>query len=88
MMKVHSGGALWVRQYSCEAFSDSDSIGLLDNWGSPDQATLQKLLTSRIRGVDLEEVLYNNSVQSLPPLCDALEPRDSNQRELFPPLRK
>ncbi len=60
-----------------------------NDWKRPDQATLQKLLTTRLRGVDLEEGAVELAAFSLClALCDALEPMEIRASvKLFPPLK-
>lgn len=60
-----------------------------NNWKRPDQATLQKLLTTRLRGVDLEGGAVELAAFSLClALCDALEPMEIRASvRLFPPLK-
>ncbi|MEN6473816.1 MAG: DNA methyltransferase, partial [Syntrophaceae bacterium] len=59
-----------------------------NDWKRPKQATLKKLLTTRLRGVDLEEGAVELAAFSLClALCDALEPADIRASvKLFPPL--
>lgn len=61
-----------------------------NNWKRPDQATLQKLLTTRLRGIDLEEGAVELTAFSLClALCDALEPIEIRASvKLFPPLKE
>lgn len=61
-----------------------------NNWKRPDQATLQKLLTTRLRGIDLEEDAVELTAFSLClALCDALEPIEIRTSvKLFPPLKE
>ena len=61
-----------------------------NDWKRPDQATLQKLLTTRLRGVDLEEGAVELASFSLClALCDALEPMEIRASvKLFPPLKE
>lgn len=61
-----------------------------NNWNRPDQKTLHKLLTSRLRGVDLEEGAVELAAFSLClALCDALEPIEIRSSvKLFPLLKE
>ncbi|MHB1015306.1 MAG: HsdM family class I SAM-dependent methyltransferase [Desulfurivibrionaceae bacterium] len=61
-----------------------------NNWKRPDKATLQRLLTTRLRGVDLEEGAVELAAFSLClALCDALEPVEIRTSvKLFPPLKE
>ncbi len=61
-----------------------------NNWNRPDQKTLHKLLTSRLRGVDLEEGAVELAAFSLClALCDALEPIEIRASvKLFPHLKE
>lgn len=61
-----------------------------NNWKRPTEATLKKLLTSRLRGVDLEEGAVELAACSLClALCDALEPiQIRSSVKLFPPLKE
>jgi N-6 DNA Methylase len=61
-----------------------------NNWKRPDQATLKKLLTTRLRGIDLEEGAVELTAFSLClALCDALEPIEIRASvKLFPPLKE
>ncbi len=61
-----------------------------NNWQRPDQATLQRLLTARLRGIDLEEGAVELAAFSLClALCDALEPiAIRTSVKLFPPLKE
>lgn len=61
-----------------------------NNWNRPDQKTLHKLLTSRLRGVDLEEGAVELAAFSLClALCDALEPIEIRASvRLFPLLKE
>jgi len=61
-----------------------------NDWKRPGQTVLKKLLTSRLRGVDLEEGAVELSAFSLClALCDALEPMDIRTSiKLFPPLKE
>jgi len=59
-----------------------------NDWKRPKQATLKKLLTTRLRGIDLEEGAVELAAFSLClALCDALEPSEIRASvKLFPPL--
>jgi hypothetical protein len=59
-----------------------------NNWRRPSQAVLKELLTSHIRGIDLEEGAVELAAFSLClALCDALEPMEIRASvKLFPPL--
>ncbi|MEW6664118.1 MAG: N-6 DNA methylase [Thermodesulfobacteriota bacterium] len=59
-----------------------------NNWKRPNQKTLKKLLTKRLRGVDKERGAVELTVFSLClALCDALEPTEIRSSvKLFPPL--
>lgn len=61
-----------------------------NEWKRPNQTVLKKLLTSRLRGVDLEPGAVELSAFSLClALCDALEPMDIRTSiKLFPPLKE
>lgn len=61
-----------------------------NNWERPRQMTLKKLLTTRLRGVDLEEGAVELAAFSLClALCDALEPMEIRSSvKLFPPLKE
>ncbi|MFZ2615205.1 MAG: N-6 DNA methylase [Anaerolineae bacterium] len=61
-----------------------------NGWEHPTQATLQKLLTTRLRGIDLEEGAVELAAFSLSlALCDALEPIEIRTSvKLFPPLKE
>ncbi|MDR3566448.1 MAG: N-6 DNA methylase [Syntrophobacteraceae bacterium] len=61
-----------------------------NNWKRPDQATLQRLLTTRLCGIDLEEGAVELAAFSLClALCDALEPEAIRASvKLFPPLKE
>jgi hypothetical protein len=61
-----------------------------NDWKRPGQTVLKKLLTSRLRGVDLEEGAVELSAFSLClALCDALEPEQIRMSiKLFPPLKE
>lgn len=61
-----------------------------NDWKRPDQATLQKLLTTRLRGIDLEGGAVELAAFSLClALCDALEPMEIRASvKLFPPLKE
>ncbi len=61
-----------------------------NDWKRPDQITLHKLLTERLRGVDLEEGAVELAAFSLClALCDALEPIEIRTSvRLFPPLKE
>ena len=61
-----------------------------NNWKSPSRATLTKLLTTRLRGIDIEEGAVELTAFSLClALCDALEPKDIRTSiKLFPPLKE
>lgn len=63
---------------------------LRHNWQRPDQTTLQKLLTTRLRGIDLEEGAVELAAFSLClALCDALEPIEIRTSvKLFPALKE
>lgn len=60
-----------------------------NNWKRPTETILKKLLTSRLRGVDLEEGAVELAACSLClALCDALEPEQIRSSvKLFPPLK-
>ena len=60
-----------------------------NNWKRPNQTVLKELLTSRIRGVDLEDGAVELAAFSLClALCDALEPMEIRASvKLFPPLK-
>lgn len=60
-----------------------------NDWKHPNQTTLKKLLTTRLRGVDLEEGAVELAAFSLClALCDALEPIAIRASvKLFPPLK-
>lgn len=60
------------------------------NWDRPDQKTLKRLLTTRLRGVDLDEGAVELAAFSLClALCDALEPIEIRTSvDLFPPLKE
>ena len=59
-------------------------------WAQPKQMVLKKLLTSRIRGIDLEEGAVELAAFSLClALCDALEPMEIRASvKLFPELKE
>ena len=61
-----------------------------NEWKRPGQTVLKKLLTSRLRGVDLEPGAVELSAFSLClALCDALEPEEIRTSiKLFPPLKE
>lgn len=61
-----------------------------NDWKRPGQTVLKKLLTSRLRGVDLEPGAVELSAFSLClALCDALEPEEIRTSiKLFPPLKE
>ena len=61
-----------------------------NNWSRPDQETLKNLLTTRLRGIDLEEGAVELAAFSLClALCDALEPIEIRTSvNLFPPLKE
>ncbi len=61
-----------------------------NNWKRPSQIVLKELLTSRLRGVDLEPGAVELSAFSLClALCDALEPTEIRTSvKLFPPLKE
>lgn len=61
-----------------------------NDWKRPDQKTLHKLLTERLRGVDLEDGAVELAAFSLClALCDALEPMEIRaSARLFPPLKE
>lgn len=61
-----------------------------NGWKRPDQKTLKELLTSRLRGVDLEASAVELAAFSLClALCDALEPTEIRASvSLFPPLKE
>lgn len=61
-----------------------------NDWKRPNQTTLKKLLTTRLRGVDLEEGAVELAAFSLClALCDALEPMEIRaSMKLFPPLKE
>ena len=61
-----------------------------NNWKRPDTETLQRLLTTRLRGVDKEEGSVELTAFSLClALCDALEPKEIRASvRLFPPLKE
>ncbi len=61
-----------------------------NNWKRPNQTTLKKLLTTRLRGVDLEEGAVELAAFSLClALCDALEPMEIRSSvKLFPLLKE
>ncbi len=61
-----------------------------NDWKRPGQTVLKKLLTARLRGVDLEEGAIELSAFSLClALCDALEPEEIRTSiKLFPPLKE
>ena len=61
---------------------------LRNDWKRPGQAILKKLLTTRLRGVDVEEGAVELAAFSLClALCDALEPQAIRTSvKLFPPL--
>ena len=61
-----------------------------NNWNRPDQKILKNLLTTRLRGVDLEEGAVELAAFSLClALCDALEPIEIRTSvNLFPPLKE
>jgi hypothetical protein len=61
-----------------------------NDWKRPTEATLKKLLTTRIRGVDLEEGAVELAACSLClALCDALLPEQIRSSvKLFPPLKE
>lgn len=60
------------------------------NWSRPDQETLKHLLTTRLRGIDLEDGAVELAAFSLClALCDALEPMEIRASvELFPELKE
>ncbi len=60
-----------------------------NDWKRPDQETLKNLLTTRLRGIDLEEGAVELAAFSLClALCDALEPIEIRTSvKLFPPLK-
>lgn len=59
-----------------------------NNWARPNQTVLKKLLTTHIRGVDLDEGAVELAAFSLClALCDALQPQEIRASvKLFPPL--
>lgn len=61
-----------------------------NDWKRPTQAVLHKLLTERLRGVDLEENAVELAAFSLClALCDALEPIEIRTSvKLFPPIKE
>ncbi len=61
-----------------------------NEWKRPSRTVLQKLLTTRLRGVDLEEGAVELAAFSLClALCDALEPMEIRASvKLFPPLKE
>ena len=61
-----------------------------NNWDQPDQETLKHLLTTRLRGIDLEPGAVELAAFSLClALCDALEPIEIRTSvKLFPPLKE
>lgn len=61
-----------------------------NGWVKPNQTQLKKLLTSRIRGVDLEEGAVELAAFSLClAVCDALEPMEIRKSvKLFPELKE
>lgn len=61
-----------------------------NEWKQPKQRVLKKLLTTRIRGIDLEEGAVELAAFSLClALCDALEPMDIRASvKLFPTLKE
>ncbi len=61
-----------------------------NSWEHPTTKDLKRLLTSRLRGVDLEEGAVELSAFSLClALCDALEPEEIRTSvKLFPPLKE
>ncbi len=61
-----------------------------NEWKRPNQTTLKKLLTSRLRGVDLDEGAVELTAFSLClALCDALEPMEIRASvKLFPRLQE
>jgi hypothetical protein len=61
-----------------------------NDWKKPTQTTLKKLLTKRLRGVDVEEGAVELAAFSLClALCDALEPMEIRSSvKLFPPLKE
>jgi len=61
-----------------------------NDWKRPNQTTLKKLLTKRLRGVDLEKGAVELATFSLClALCDALEPMEIRASvKLFPPLKE
>jgi hypothetical protein len=61
-----------------------------NDWKRPDQVTLRKLLTERLRGIDLEKGAVELAAFSLClALCDALEPIEIRASvSLFPPLKE
>ena len=61
-----------------------------NDWKRPNQTTLKKLLTTRLRGVDLEEGAVELTAFSLClALCDALEPMEIRASvKLFPRLKE
>lgn len=63
---------------------------LRNNWQRPKQMVLKKLLTSRIRGIDLEEGAVELASFSLClAICDALEPMEIRSSvKLFPELKE
>lgn len=60
-----------------------------NNWKRPSQKILKRLLTKRLRGIDLEEGAVELAAFSLClALCDALEPMEIRTSiKLFPPLK-
>jgi hypothetical protein len=61
-----------------------------NNWAQPGQETLKHLLTTRLRGIDLEPGAVELAAFSLClALCDALEPKEIRASvKLFPPLKE
>jgi hypothetical protein len=61
-----------------------------NDWKRPDQETLHKLLTERLRGIDLEGGAVELAAFSLClALCDSLEPMEIRASvKLFPPLKE
>ena len=61
-----------------------------NNWKRPNQTILQKLLITKLRGIDLEEGAVELAAFSLClALCDALEPMEIRASvRLFPPLKE
>ncbi len=61
-----------------------------NDWKRPDQVVLQRLLTTRLRGIDVEEGAVELAAFSLClALCDVLEPMEIRASvKLFPPLKE